>query len=291
MRKENHSTTRKIVSSRPKIFDEENGRFYSLVKLPQERGKISDGGLRFNGKFKEDSKELPLVTVVTVVFNDVDNIEKTLCSVVQQTYSNIEYIVVDGGSNDGTLDIIKEYSHLIDYWVSENDEGIYDAMNKGITLASGQWVNFMNSGDRFFSTSTVEDIGFDQLSSYNLIYGDKQERGNIIKAYPERMLEKGILHACHQSMFFKKTQHTSKVLKYNLKFSIYSDYDLVNRYYNKLSRFYYVDKPLAVFQGEGVSSTTSWQKRSDKYISVYESYGTVGVIRAICFRISSLFGK
>ena len=84
----------------------------------------------------------PLITVVTVVFNDVQHIEETILSVVNQTYPNIEYIIIDGCSTDGTVDIIKKYEERIAYWVSEPDQGIYDAMNKGIQKATGEWINF-----------------------------------------------------------------------------------------------------------------------------------------------------
>ena len=87
----------------------------------------------------------PLITVVTICYNAVDTIEETIKSVIEQTYPNIEYIVIDGGSKDGTVDIIKKYQDKISYWVSEPDRGIYDAMNKGTMKANGRWINFMNS--------------------------------------------------------------------------------------------------------------------------------------------------
>lgn len=89
------------------------------------------------------------LSVITVVYNGEAFLEDTIKSIINQTYENIEYIVIDGASTDGTLNIIKKYEDKIDYWVSESDLGIYDAMNKGIDVASGEFINFLNAGDRF----------------------------------------------------------------------------------------------------------------------------------------------
>lgn len=91
-------------------------------------------------------KNNPLISVVTVSYNAVLTIEQTILSVINQTYPHIEYIIIDGGSTDGTVDIIKKYANRIAYWVSKPDKGIYDAMNKGIRTAKGEWINFMNAG-------------------------------------------------------------------------------------------------------------------------------------------------
>lgn len=91
-----------------------------------------------------------LISVVTVSYNAVATIEQTLLSVINQTYPNIEYIIIDGGSTDGTVDIIKKYADEIVYWISEPDKGIYDAMNKGIKKANGEWINFINAGDSYY---------------------------------------------------------------------------------------------------------------------------------------------
>ena len=115
---------------------------------------MTEGGsrLHFNNK---KSLTNPLVTIITVVFNGEQLIEETVLSVLNQSYNNVEYIVIDGGSDDGTLKILSKYNDKIDYWLSEPDNGIYDAMNKGIALASGEWINFMNCGDRFASTDVL----------------------------------------------------------------------------------------------------------------------------------------
>ena len=116
------------------------------------------GGLRTQGYFKQSSEDQPLVTIVTVVFNNASTIEETIRSVLFQTYDNVEYIIIDGGSDDGTREIIESYDDLIDCWVSEPDNGIYNAMNKGISLASGQYINFLNADDHYLHSGVLKKI-------------------------------------------------------------------------------------------------------------------------------------
>jgi len=103
-------------------------------------------------------KKLPIISIVTVSYNAVSTIEKTILSVINQTYPHIEYIIIDGGSTDGTVDIIKKYADKIAYWVSEPDKGLYNAMNKGVMHSTGEWLNFMNAGDVFIHKSTINNI-------------------------------------------------------------------------------------------------------------------------------------
>ncbi|MDO4497667.1 MAG: glycosyltransferase family 2 protein [Bacteroidales bacterium] len=122
----------------------------------------------------------PLITVITVVWNDVEHIEQTMLSVLNQTYQNVEYIVIDGGSTDGTVDIIRKYADRLAFWCSERDGGIYPAMNKGVTHATGEWINFMNSGDAFADDKVLEDLfGTTAISSNIKLIG-----GNTIDVFP-----------------------------------------------------------------------------------------------------------
>lgn len=98
---------------------------------------------------------IPIISVITVCYNAAASLEETMLSVLNQTYDKVEYIVIDGGSKDGTLDIIKKYANRLAYWTSEPDKGIYDAMNKGISKATGNWVNFMNAGDLFIDNEVL----------------------------------------------------------------------------------------------------------------------------------------
>ena len=109
--------------------------------------KKLEGGSRFQKIRKKGTIKKPLITIITVVFNNKRYLTKTIKSVLNQSYQNIEYIIIDGGSTDGTLKIIKKFDKKIDYWISEKDHGIYDAFNKGLKLATGDLIGFVNSDD------------------------------------------------------------------------------------------------------------------------------------------------
>ncbi len=105
------------------------------------------GGRRERGQQRSSSPDQPLVSIVTVVFNGAATLERTMQSVFTQSYPNIEYIIVDGGSKDGTVELLRKHEERLDLWVSERDRGIYDAMNKGVALCSGAWVALINADD------------------------------------------------------------------------------------------------------------------------------------------------
>ena len=116
------------------------------------------------------------VSVITVVYNDVEHIRETMESFFAQTWEEKEYIVIDGGSTDGTVDIIREYSDRLAFWCSEHDEGIYDAMNKGVEHASGEWVNFLNSGDIYVSSGSLENVMVsDVITDSDVVFGNSIE--------------------------------------------------------------------------------------------------------------------
>jgi glycosyltransferase involved in cell wall biosynthesis len=165
----------------------------------------------------------PLISIVTVVFNDVKHIEDTIKSVVKQAYKNIEYIVIDGGSNDGTLDILRKYEDRIDYCVSESDEGIYDAMNKGIALANGKWINFMNAGDCFDHSLVLKNMSKGFMQDHVLV------SGHVALFYEETFIEtygnQSIVP--HQAAFFRTSE--MKRLRFDLRYKILSDGELLSR--------------------------------------------------------------
>ena len=119
------------------------------------------------------------ISVVTVCYNSVDTIEETMLSVLNQTYSDVEYIIIDGGSTDGTVDIIKKYADRIAYWVSEPDNSIYDAMNKGIAVATGDYINFMNSGDSFASKDSISNVLTNIKEDIDIVFGDTDRKSVV----------------------------------------------------------------------------------------------------------------
>ncbi len=196
---------------------------------------------------------LPLITVVTVVFNGVKTLEETIKSVINQTYPNVEYIIIDGGSTDGTLDIIKKYEDIIDYWVSEPDKGIYDAMNKGIFLALGEFVYFLGCDDLIVSTNIFDKIFFDNINKYDFIYGNvfmKPNRNIIYNGYfnSYKLMLRNI---CHQAIFYKKKLFIQYDC-YNIKYYSWADHEFNLRIFKK-SKKKYINIIIAIFNDDGFS--------------------------------------
>ena len=154
------------------------------------------------------------VTVVTVTYNAEDFLEETILSVINQTYKNVEYIVVDGLSTDGTLNIIKKFTDDIDIWVSEKDAGIYDAMNKAIDIASGEWIVFMNAGDSFYNSDVIQEVFDGMPEGAELVYGHHawKHDGKVSTIYA-RPLEVMWQHISfsHQSLFSRTSLMKKKV--------------------------------------------------------------------------------
>lgn len=201
--------------------------------------------------------EKPLISVVTVSCNAVTTIEQTILSVISQTYPNIEYIIIDGGSTDGTVDVIKKYADKIAYWVSEPDKGIYDAMNKGIAIATGEWINFMNSGDWFVNYHVISDIHF--TPNYDIIYGDRycllDKRKFLQKP---TLLEnfKDDFPIFHQSTF-TRTELLKKT-PFDLEYKICADYNSFYNFWKRKYRFEYIEMAISICDCEtGVSSVLS----------------------------------
>jgi glycosyltransferase involved in cell wall biosynthesis len=198
----------------------------------------SEGGLRIKGVEKIPSQGKPLVTVITVVFNGAATLEYTIRSVIEQTYDNVEHIIIDGGSTDATLDILRKYEDSIDYWVSEKDEGIYDAMNKGIALARGDYIGTLNSDDYFADPSALENIAtqlktsnvdavfscLDVVDSANL---DRVLRKYRVSSFSSFMLRIGVIPP-HPTFYCKKSCY-EKAGTYCTDYRIAADFEMLVR--------------------------------------------------------------
>ncbi|GHV57562.1 hypothetical protein AGMMS49579_23600 [Spirochaetia bacterium] len=244
-----------------------------------------DGGLCTKGITKHSQENMPLITVVTVVCNGENILEETILSVINQTYTNIEYIIIDGASTDRTLDIIRKYEDRIDYWMSEPDEGIYNAMNKGIDLATGDWINFMNSGDVLYGQSTVEEL-VSNTNRYDIVYGDTiKSNGKYEKARKLIIMNFGMCF-CHQSCIVRAA--IMKEQCFNLKYRIGADYYffLWCRLNNK--NFFYLAKPISIYDINGFSARKRVELVKEAMLTVNELWPKrIGVF--YLYQITRLF--
>lgn len=233
-------------------------------------------------------ENVPVVSVVTICYNAVSTIEETILSVIKQTYSNIEYIVIDGGSTDGTKGVIEKYQDKITNWVSEPDEGIYDAMNKGLDMATGEWINFMNAGDTYYNKSTIESFIMRVSPNTDIAYGDTMiilTIGKFLeKAKPLNIITKQMVFG-HQSAFIKLELH--KKMKFNTLFHSSGDYHFFYRAYMQKWNFEYIPIVVANYDGEcGVSN--------DNYVLARWEDGIIqgktdNFIWKLCFNLRMLF--
>lgn len=207
-----------------------------------------------------------LISVVTVCFNAESTIRRTMESVLGQTYQPLEYILIDGKSTDRTLDIIREMKPLFEgkgvkfYWLSEPDKGIYDAMNKGIGLACGEWINFMNAGDSFCDENAISRLfAADIRADAKVVYGDYlRQKSYAIIPTPGNPPEKTpqIMPACHQAMFARVDE--MKAHPFDTSFRLVADYHFIYNLYMRGGKMQYVPVNVALF--EAVEGATSVHK-------------------------------
>lgn len=227
--------------------------------------------MRVRGNQKCSEPGRPLLTVVTVVFNGAATIEHTIRSVIEQTYDNVEHIIIDGGSTDATLDILRKYEGSIDYWVSEKDAGIYDAMNKGIALAKGDYIGMLNSDDYFASPSALEIIAIHfKASNVDAVFScldivDHTHLNRVLRKYrisslSPFMLRIGVMPP-HPTFYCRKSCYKNAG-PYRTDYRIAADFEMLVRLLLKHHiTWEFIDETTVKMRSGGVSSSgikSSW---------------------------------
>jgi acetyltransferase-like isoleucine patch superfamily enzyme len=205
--------------------------------------------------------DLTRITIITVVYNAVNTVEKTILSILNQAYNNIQYIIIDGGSDDGTVEILRKYETNIAYWVSEKDNGIYEAMNKGLKEAKGSLINFMNAGDTFFDSETVKDmVAAWQQSGYpDIIYGNSWiefetgMRKRVKAASTVNEQWKGPVFR-HGSMFVTAMLQKEYPFNTDAAYRIAADFDFIYHMQALGKRFVFHNRDVVVYTEGGISS-------------------------------------
>jgi glycosyltransferase involved in cell wall biosynthesis len=232
-----------------------------------------------------------MISVVTINLNNKVGLEKTISSVISQTYKNVEYIIVDGGSTDGSLSVLERNSEKIDLCISEKDTGVYNAMNKAITKANGDYILFLNSGDYFSSADSLEKIFGYSIDSYDIIYGDMfLETGEQLssKIYQDKLpFSYFFFHLeslPHPSTLIRRSLF-QKVGLYNERFKIVSDWEFtIKALFLYQATYLHIPVAISVFNMSGVSSIPdnskmiteekeiTYQKYFKGFIDDYESW-------------------
>lgn len=267
--REHYSTTRRITRIKPAIQDTPSSKVKNALFLPAHPQRKGEGGLRTQGYFKTggylgDPAEIsasPLVTVITVVFNGAAHLEHTILSVLSQSYDNVEYIIIDGGSTDGSLDIIRKYDCAIDYWVSETDQGVSDAFNKGICASTGLAIGIINSDD-WYEPYTAELIASmvraDEADIFHgqLQYWRDQDKKEL--ACGDHQLLERDMTVNHPTVFVMRGLY-QRIGLFSTDFRYAMDYELLLRAKKSGARFQYLNRCLANMHLGGMSDL-GWRK-------------------------------
>ena len=176
-------------------------------------------------------KTKPVITIITVVLNDEQNIEKTILSVLNQNYKNVEYVIIDGGSTDNTIKIIEKYNQEIAFWKSEKDDGLYDAFNKGLEKATGDLIGFVNSGDLLTEKSLEYLVSYyKRYQDVDFFFGAVKKHWGILHGYKSWKIHfTWGFYSSHSTGFYIKKEAAKILGKYNLKYRYSSDYDYFYR--------------------------------------------------------------
>lgn len=253
----------------------------------------------------EHDPMFPKISLITVCFNSESTIRDTLESVKKQTYKNIEYIVVDGASTDGTLGILKEYRDSIDVLISEKDRGIYDAMNKGIRVATGDFVGILNSDDVFSCNDSVEKIAFaingnpmvDAVFG-DLVYVDRNDLAKKVRLYSSKFFSPWKMRfgfMLPHPTFYARRDLFERLGEYKTDYRVAADFELLCRFLCGGIKTVRIDEVLVSMRQGGISSTGFWWRihqnleivRACKVNGIYTNIALVSL--KVPFKLASYF--
>ena len=225
----------------------------------------------------------PKLTVITVVYNNVNDIERTLLSVINQTYKQIEYVVIDGKSTDGTLEVLKRYEARIAKLVSEPDKGIYDAMNKALKLATGDYVLFMNSGDEIYAEDTVASV-FHSAPDADIYYGEtemvnsqRQSLGKRRHKAPQQFTWQGFkfgMSISHQAIYVRRTLTDL----YDPQYQLSADIDWIIKAAKKAKTIVNTQQYVAKYLVGGMSKKKHRQSLLERFNIMKRHYGLLPTV-------------
>lgn len=225
-----------------------------------------------------DASFKPTLSIITVVYNNVKDIDRTILSIINQSYPKIEYIIIDGASTDGTIDRIQHYKEGIHAWISEKDAGIYDAMNKGLEIATGDYVLFMNSGDELYDAHTVEKV-FSTAPNADIYYGETEmyneqweslgrRRHQVPSRFTWRSFKYG-MSISHQAIYIKR----SLTEPYDRKFQLSADIDWIIKAAKKAKTTIKVPGYVAKYLVGGLSKKRHRQSLKERFTIFSDYYG------------------
>lgn len=241
-------------------------------------------------------KDSPLFSIITVCFNASEDLEKTIKSVSEQSCHDYEYIVIDGGSSDNTLDTIKKYSKEIDKWVSEKDEGIYNAMNKGAKMARGKYLYFLNAGDTLYDEDVLNRVSECLEDESVLVYGKYvvvNKKGKIVREV-SRLLSKFSLRlgkkVTQQVVFINRAEFLT-LGGLDERYPIASDFDLLCNVFEHYSQIKFVNIFVSRYDNSGVSSNLR-KSYDDSNRVILQRYGIIyAIIHFLKTRVAILYVK
>ena len=281
----NYSTTQLLTQEKPILEQNVEDKFETALFLPEGENRKGEGGLRTKGYFKKSYDEKPLISIITVVFNGEKHLEQTIESVINQSYDNVEYIIIDGGSTDGTIEIIKQYEDQINYWISEKDRGISNAFNKGIISATGDIIGIINADDDY-TMGCIDKVMKHYEPEIEMYYGNLatlQDNGEkqVLKSDDKALynLDKVTMTHIYHPTFFINRRYYKHIGLFNEAYTAAMDYEFLSR--GKLSQIKtkFINEVIAEMRSGGISDTMYYKAKAEvikaykiRYNKIFDYY-------------------